>query len=330
MKKSVGILGGGVSGSLLAYLLNSKGHEVTIYDIQPKYVKPCGDIVPRIYDPPVPWREKFRIKRFAFRLDGKTISEISYSKTKWVVIDKWEWINRMRERVKVTRPENRTSHDVIIDAKGPYDMDREVVYTTRAIVRTNRFSDVAVFEFDTRYTGFYWIFPSDEGELNVGAGFLEEKNSRRLLLDYLKANFPDYEIVDLRGAPISIGSPKRKDLRIGESRGLVYPLSGEGIRPSAISAEAASEALDRASSPEDFERILRADRRLRRIEAQIAIQRFLLNLYRKSSLGTRRALLEALMRSEVLIDAYLEDKIDPQGILESVRGVRNGVDFRKF
>jgi len=72
------------------------------------------------------------------------------------------------------------------------------------------------------------------------------------------------------------------------------------------------------------------DRRLRRIETQIAVQRALLSLYRKSSLPSRRKLLETLMKSEVLIDAYLEDKVDPQGILEALKGVKDGVDFRKF
>ncbi len=327
MKKNVGILGGGVSGALLAYLLSREGHDVTLYDIQPKYVKPCGDVVPNIYNPPFPWEVRFRIKRFMFLLDGDPVSEVSYSRTKWIIIDKWNWINSMRKHVTVKRPEDLTRHEIVVDAKGPYNMDREVVYTTRALIKVNDFDDVAVFEFDSKMTGFYWIFPSSEGEYNVGAGFLEHRNSRELLLQYIKSRFAEFKLLDLRGAPISIGSPRSKSFRIGESRGLVYPLSGEGIRPSAISAEVAYEAI---SKGKDFEDFLSTDKRLKRIEAQIAIQRMLLSMYRLSSYSTRRSLLLKLMRSDVLIDAYLEDKIDPYGLVESLRALGNGVSFREL
>ncbi|MEM0188676.1 MAG: NAD(P)-binding protein, partial [Saccharolobus sp.] len=50
--KKVAILGGGVSGSLLAYMLSKVNYDVTIFDINEKYIKPCGDIVPNIYTPP--------------------------------------------------------------------------------------------------------------------------------------------------------------------------------------------------------------------------------------------------------------------------------------
>ena len=327
MRKSVGILGGGVSGALLGYLLSREGHDVTLYDIQPNYVKPCGDIVPNIYKPPFPWEERFRIKRFAFVLDGKPVSEVTYSRTKWVVIDKWGWINSMRKGLAFRRPEGLIRHDYVIDAKGPYNMDREVVYTTRAILKVKDFDDVALFEFDSKRTGFYWVFPSAEGELNVGAGFLEYKNSKELLLSYIKSKFRDSVIVDIRGAPISVSPPKTTRFRIGESRGLVYPLSGEGIRPSAISAEVAYEAI---SKGKDFEEYMRNDRRLKRIGLQIAIQRLLLGMYRAGSPSSRRSLLLSLMKSDVLIDAYLEDKIDPYGLIESVREVRNGISFREL
>ena len=311
----------------MGYLLSRDGHDVTLYDIQPSYVKPCGDIVPNIYKPPFPWEEKFRIKRFAFVLDGRPVSEVTYSRTKWVVIDKWGWINSMRKGLTFRRPEGLARHDYVIDAKGPYNMDREVVYTTRAILKVKDFDDVALFEFDSKRTGFYWVFPSAEGELNVGAGFLEYKNSKELLLSYIRSKFRDSEIVDIRGAPISVSPPKSKKFRIGESRGLVYPLSGEGIRPSAISAEVAYEAI---SKGKDFEDYMRNDRRLKRIELQIAVQRLLLGMYRVGSPSSRRSLLLSLMRSDVLIDAYLEDKIDPYGLIESVREVRNGVGFREL
>jgi len=319
----IAILGGGVAGSLLSYLIKTRTNfNVKLFDIREKYVKPCGDVVPNIYSPPVPWDVKFRIKRFAFYLDGELMNEIEYRNTKWLVIDKWGWINKMRERVGVTHVSlfNKKDFDFVIDAKGPYDMDREVVYTTRALIKTDKFDDIATFEFNTRYTGFYWVFPSEDGILNIGAGFLEHKNSKELVLNYIKEKYKDAQILDIRGAPISVSPISDKRFKIGEARGLVFPLSGEGIRPSAISAEVAFEALYKEK---DFDSYM--DEALKKLYNAISIQHLLLKLYRNSSLSLRKTLLRVLFKSDILIDAYLEDKITLEGILESARFVKNGI-----
>ncbi|BFH74281.1 NAD(P)/FAD-dependent oxidoreductase [Sulfurisphaera javensis] len=323
----IAILGGGVSGALLSYLIKTRtNYDVKLFDIRENYVKPCGDIVPNVYNPPVPWEIKFNIKRFAFYLDRKLVHDIEYRNTKWLVIDKWKWINQMREKVGVSHISffNKNEFDMVIDAKGPYDMDRNVVYTTRALVKTSKFDDIAIFEFDTRYTGFYWIFPSEEGILNIGAGFLEYKNSKELLLNYIKEKYSDALILDIRGAPISVSPVKDKKYRIGEARGLVFPLSGEGIRPSAISAETAFEAIYKEKQFDEF-----IDEKLKKMYNGINIQHKLLELYKYSSLPLRRSLLRLLFRNDILIDAYLEDKITIDGLLESVRSIKNGSLLRK-
>ena len=323
----IAVIGGGVAGSLLSYLIKTRTNfDIKLFDIREKYSKPCGDVVPNIYSPPIPWDVKFRIKRFAFYLDGELISEIEYRSAKWLVIDKWGWINKMREKVGVVHIShfNKNEFDYVIDAKGPYDMDREVVYTTRALVRTNKFDDIAMFEFNTKYTGFYWVFPSEEGVLNIGAGFLEYKNSKELVLNYIKDKYKDAQVLDLRGAPISISPIKDKRFRIGEARGLVFPLSGEGIRPSAISAEVAFEALYKGK---DFEAYMNES--LKKLYNAINIQSLLLKLYRNSSYSLRKSLLKILFKNDILIDAYLENKITLEGIMDSARFIKNGIIHRK-
>ncbi len=318
----VAIRGGGVAGSLLAYLLNNSGHEAEIFDIKESYVKPCGDIVPNLYAPPKGWDVDYEIRRFAFLVDGERVYDVNYRSPKWLVIDKWKWINSMRDGIphKITiEPPKPESYDAVIDSRGPYPMDRKVVYTTRAIIRTEDFDDTAVFEFSSKYTGFYWIFPSKEGEYNVGAGFLEYKNSRELLLDYLKDHFKGHKLLDIRGAPISVERPKEKGNRIGEARGLVFPLSGEGIRPSAISAEKAFQALTRGKDVSTY-----LDREMKVMEGRIKIQGILLNAYMSAKPSMRKVMMKTLMKNDVLIDAYLEDKIDLQGISESLRLMRGG------
>ncbi len=323
--ENIAIIGGGVSGSYLAYMLSNSGYNVTLFDIKGKYFKPCGDVVPNIYKPKFEWKIKYYIKNFAFYLDGERIYDVSYRNPKWIVIDKSEWINSMREKINqvVSMTPDKSKFDLVIDAKGPYDMDRQVVFTTRALIETNEFNDEAILEFNTKFTGFFWIFPDEEGVLNVGAGFIENKNSKDLLLNYMKSKFKEYKILDIRGAPISIGEVKNKSLKIGEARGLVFPMSGEGIRPSAISSEIAYDAITKGK---DFNEYL--SNNLHKLERRIEIQRKLLNLYMNSNLNARKFLLRMFLKNDVLIDAFLEDKIDFEGILDSARGIKYGSIIR--
>ncbi|MEM0363737.1 MAG: NAD(P)/FAD-dependent oxidoreductase [Sulfolobaceae archaeon] len=328
----VKIIGAGVAGSLLAYMLNNmRGIEVELLDLKPSYFKPCGDVVPNIYSPPVEWKIKYRIRKFKFYIDGKEIYDIEYKNTKWVVIDKWEWINRMRSKIKNFKNSifsnnfsyiNNKNKDesLIVYSIGPYFLDREVVYTTRALVKSENFSDEAIIEFDTSKVGFYWIFPEEEGVYNIGAGFIEDKNSKEILLKYLKEKLKrNFIILDVRGAPISIGDVRSKNYRIGEARGLVFPLSGEGIRPSAISAEVAFNAITKNKNLDEY-----LNNNLKSIEYKIRIQRFLLNLYKNSNISLRKNLLNIFFKNEILIDAYLEDKLDVEGIVDSIRKIRGG------
>jgi len=312
-------------------MLNIKTNmEVELFDLKPSYYKPCGDVVPNVYSPEIGWKVKFRVKRFSFYVDGKEVYNVEYRRTKWVVIDKWEWINRMRNSIKNFRHStslnlfsnfyNLEEKDILkIYSIGPYFFDREVVYTTRALVIPERFDDEAIIEFDTLKVGFYWIFPEEEGVYNIGVGFIEDKNSKDLLLEYLNRRIKNYKIIDIRGAPISIGEVKVKRNRIGEARGLVFPLSGEGIRPSAISAELAFKALHKGKDINEY-----LDFNLKDIENRIKIQRILLNLYKNSGIDLRKTLLNMFFRNEVLVDAYLEDKIDINGLLDSITKIRGG------
>ncbi len=319
----IAIRGGGVAGSYLANLLQNSNYDVTLFDLKGRYFKPCGDVVPNIYEPRISWNVKYKIRNFAFYLDGEKIYDVRYRHTKWNVIDKSAWINSMLDNIKQKiigneKPE-RENYDTIINAMGPYIMDRKVVYTTRSLVKTEEFNDEAILEFNSKFTGFYWIFPDSEGIYNIGAGFLEYKNSKELLMQYIRSKLRNYEIVDTRGAPITIDQISDRNWRIGEARGLVFPMSGEGIRPSAISAEIAFDALTREK---DFNETL--DYRLHKLEKRIKIQHLLLRIYINLNESLRKSMLKAFLKNGVLIDAFLEDKIDFEGIAESVKAIKNG------
>ncbi|MEM2663086.1 MAG: NAD(P)/FAD-dependent oxidoreductase, partial [Metallosphaera sp.] len=60
------------------------------------------------------------------------------------------------------------------------------------------------------------------------------------------------------------------------------------------------------------------------IESRISIQSLLLNWYRSSNISMRRTMLRHFLKSEILIDAFLEDKLDFQGIKESMELIKSG------
>ncbi|TRM92000.1 dehydrogenase, partial [Sulfolobus sp. A20-N-G8] len=94
----------------------------------------------------------------------------------------------------------------------------------------------------------------------------------------------------------------------------------------AISAEYAFEAIHKGKELDDY-----LDDKLKIFEKRINIQLMLLNIYKYSSISLRRTLMKTFFKNDVLIDAYLEDKIDLDGIVESIKSVKgNGYISREF
>jgi|BEDMetMinimDraft_2_1075160.scaffolds.fasta_scaffold00369_8 Dehydrogenases (flavoproteins) len=324
----INIKGAGVGGSLLANLLIDEGLNVTLIDIKESYYKPCGDVVPTSYNPPYKWNILNEVIHFKFIVNNSTINEVSYRRPKWVVIDKKGWIDWLRNRF-IRRGGNCVvsqnywigqEGNFTVFANGPYNMDRKVVYTTRAIIEGESVEG-AVLEFNTKLTGFYWIFPDTDNSVNVGAGFLEFPNSRDLLLKYISTKIKRGKIIDIRGAPISISKPKKVEFSIGEAAGLVFPLSGEGIRPAAISAEEYFKYIKlKRTLPESIYAI--GSKEINSLLRKINIQRKLLEFYLRLNEERRFTFLRTLLNNEVLIDSYLGDETDYRGILESIKAIK--------
>ncbi|WP_449462922.1 NAD(P)/FAD-dependent oxidoreductase [Tardisphaera miroshnichenkoae] len=301
--QKIGIIGAGVAGSYLHALLKSAGRESQLYDVTSRYFKACGEAVTNSYSPKIPWKVVAEVHEFSFFMDGKPIYSTSFRHPKWVIIDKNAWINSMREDAIVGQRPNSAEFDLMVDATGPYSKDREVVYAARALVQAEKAPDGVVMEFDSRLTGFYWIFPSANGMLNIGAGFMEVKDPLPLLRNYVKRIGGN--ITSILGAPITVGLVKATAKRIGEARGLVYPIAGEGIRPAALSAEIAADAILRGR---ELEESLSAG--LRDVEREIRTQRRLLGLYRIAPAQLRRHVMKSVFSSDLFLEAYLSDRAD--------------------
>jgi menaquinone-9 beta-reductase len=111
--------------------------------------------------------------------------------------------------------------------------------------------------------GYGWIFPLDDGQLNVGWGLLNSSshfrstNYRQVLDDWV-AGFPEEWGISREtrlGKPRSAGLPMahnrsphlhRGALLVGDAGGMVNPFNGEGISYAIEAAEMAAHAADAA------------------------------------------------------------------------------------
>ena len=111
--------------------------------------------------------------------------------------------------------------------------------------------------------GYGWIFPLDDGLINVGWGLLDSSahfrstNYRQVLSRWVSSLPPEWDLHDgtQEGRPRSAGLPMAHNRRpmvgrglvlIGDSAGMVNPFNGEGISYAIEAAAFAAEAVDRA------------------------------------------------------------------------------------
>jgi flavin-dependent dehydrogenase len=104
--------------------------------------------------------------------------------------------------------------------------------------------------------GYAWFFPYGDREAKVGIGGLDKSvEELKVMLDkiveYLGLN--KGKIVKVDGAPIDMGGLKVEwatdpTYVVGEAIGAVMPLTGEGIRPSVLTAKALAHTLTNGKS----------------------------------------------------------------------------------
>ncbi len=116
---------------------------------------------------------------------------------------------------------------------------------------------------DELLPGYGWIFPLDNGEVNVGWGLLNTSRhfrttNYRKTLDEWVSSFPAEWGISKetrRGKPLSAGLPMghnrkpmahRGALLVGDAAGMVNPFNGEGISYAIEAAQMAAEAADTA------------------------------------------------------------------------------------
>lgn len=305
------IAGLGPSGVALAITL--KGG-VIAGDMHPRYFKACGEAVP-IETPLIDKRYVVSsIRRFIFYQGEALIGEVSYRRPRWYIVDKSSWIESLRERIKPYEGKEE-GEPIYIDARGPYSSKGLKIYVARAYIRNHRRQldpEAVYFIYPKGYAGFYWVFPHGD-VINVGGGFIGVRNPvphiNRFVGEWLGGGY----IEDLRGAPLTVYPEINlgwgRTYRVGEAAGLVYPLTGEGIRPGILSALALASSLGTKDPLRSYYRALSGI--IRQIETQKMVLRIAMRIIR------RGGSISQLLDESVLRD-YIEENISGRTFLTMI------------
>ncbi|ADL19724.1 dehydrogenase [Acidilobus saccharovorans 345-15] len=269
MAEALNIVGAGPAGASAAYAASKLGFRAVVYEANPRpAVKPCGRGIPTLSNLPfeVPKERVIAdIKGAVLYVDGVKSVEVRDT-VRGYIVDKEGMIRDViassGAELYTSSPYNASNGTVKVNgqvrevrtgllAGGVAFYDGEKIYGVQAIVRAPRLEsmDYLYIDFDTSLIGYYWIFPAEEGvEVGVG-GFESPQRLRELLERYIekhKEMLGSYSILSIAGAPIAVGGVSTGSVRglfkVGEAAGFVLPLTGEGIRPSAISGYEAARA----------------------------------------------------------------------------------------
>jgi len=306
------VIGAGPAGASFAYYASAKGYNVTVYDAHKPGHKPCGWAVPRQIEKLIHVPKEFiltKIKGFRVYLDGELVKE-ERGRLWGYIINKPLFLNYLLESIEFKKlpvkldpaslrplqPLNaREATIVAVGGIGSSKLGSDFINAVQQLYHVEEPVDDEVIEiwFDSNLVGYYWVFPRSSHELDIGVGGYAPFNEfiERLRL-FAKKRLPNGKpLTGIKGARINIGGVNlrlflRKEFPvIGEAAGFVYPITGEGIRPSIASAYALFNYLDKGVDPM---------RTISSVIAWINRQRRLLDKIKSTSPRTRATVLSSL------------------------------------
>ncbi|MEX1178739.1 MAG: geranylgeranyl reductase family protein [Nitriliruptor sp.] len=166
--------------------------------------------------------------------------------------------------------------------------DRPMAVAARTYYRSTRADDEWISSFldltdadGDLLSGYGWVFPLDDGTINVGLGLLSTSKDfqavsyRKLLESWAGGMAEEWETTEanrtdrIRSGPIPMGFNRtplhqRGVLLVGDSGGMVNPFNGEGISYAMEAARLAAEVVDRAMTTRRTADLDAYDRELRR------------------------------------------------------------------
>ena len=169
----------------------------------------------------------------------------------------------------------------------PRRTDRPMAVAARTYYRSPRADDEWISSFlnltdaeGTLLSGFGWVFPLDDGTINVGLGLLSTSKDfrgvsyRKLLSSWTTGIAEEYGTTEanrtdrIRSGPVPMGFNRtplhqRGVLLVGDSGGMVNPFNGEGISYAMEAAALAADVIDGAMATKRTSDLAVYDRALR-------------------------------------------------------------------
>ncbi|BES80746.1 NAD(P)/FAD-dependent oxidoreductase [Pyrodictium abyssi] len=307
------VVGAGPAGAAFAYYASARGYSVEVYEGADFAAKPCGWAVPLQIEKYIKILSDAilsEINGFRVYVDGQLVHE-SHGQRWGYIVDKRLLIKSLLESATVhkkyvdltspTRPRVGSmplqARERVVLAPGLVGLPNiasETILAVQQIFRTSRAIDTDVIEiwFDSNLVGYYWVFPRSQNIVDIGVGGYEGAESlRSRLRSFAKMKLGHIDpITPIKGARINVSGVNENLLTrnvpiIGEAAGFVYPLTGEGIRPSIASAYALFNSIIENNNPLD---------RVKSIVKWVNLQRKLLNKIRASSPETRARVISSL------------------------------------
>ncbi len=307
-ENKISIIGGGPAGAVTASLLARKGFDVIVYEAGNRLgLKPCGKGIPSIGDLPVRVPQDTIVRKISgaeLYVDGIKAFNIDKG-LEGIIVDKGKLLESLivesgaeilyksiykpgRGFVRSGAKHVEISNGIL--AGGNFFYNGETINAFQYRVKSRLFEDLnkLIIYFDTKLIGYYYIFPNHGDTADVGVGGFASFNMLKEKLDhFIKVN--EYvrgsRIIRGEGAKIAVGGINNSNIdgliKIGEAAGFVYPLTGEGIRPSMISGAIVAKAIIEGRDP--VRDLLKAE-----VTKSISIQRKILSRV-KSMTARRRA-----------------------------------------
>jgi flavin-dependent dehydrogenase len=256
----IAVVGGGPAGLSFAWLMKGRrNYDVTVYEGLDKVgYKPCAWGLMNGVEDLIPLKKEHivsEIKGFRIFLDGKIVHDIRGDERLGYIVDKPMMLRDMASQLNVKYKSNVSAKDgkpfvssqelkadKVIFANGHYSLPKDrTVPAIQYVTDFRQDPEVVDFYFYSDLLGYAWVFPDREGaKIGIG-GYADVNFLQERLKPLVKGRISLFH--GARVSDTGVVEDRLNGNYMGEALGTVYALTGEGIRPSIISAKIMAESI---------------------------------------------------------------------------------------